>query len=154
MAITKIVKLIGTLLLFTGIILLSGCNNSNYPNDTMGTLVDSSQDNQYGNQFSGESVQIPGSDFESSVPVNQPINQDMDKVDSLNLNNSLQNQTDNKSTTWVNPNSNIRYTVTPKSTDNDGKSYCRDYTVNKIIDGQSQTVTERACRIDGRWVKQ
>lgn len=148
--IARITKLAILAISCAAIINLSSCSNSSAPNETMGSIFGGNN-----GQFMDNSGQM-NSATGAGVPPNGPgpAAENMDNVDNLNLNNSLQNQSDNKSTTWVNPNSNVRYTVTPTTTVNDGNNYCRDYSVNKIINGQSQTVTERACRVNGRWVKQ
>ncbi len=118
--------------------------------------TDSSDPNSY-NQASGSTSTTntaSGSGYSNNAPSTPQSNGSMDRVDNLNLNNALSNQADDKATTWVNPSSNKRYTVTPKSSVNTGSDYCRTYTMNTIIDGQSQTITGRACKVNGKWVKQ
>lgn len=134
----------------------TGCSSADGPNETMGTVLGGIGGGLLGSQFGSGSGQTAATIAGATVGamVGKSVGKNMDKVDNLNLNNALQNQSDNKSTTWVNPKTNVRYTVTPTSTDNEGDQYCRDYKINKIINGESKTVTERACRVNGRWVKQ
>lgn len=146
--------------LYSSIILLvglslAGCGQQG-PNETMGTVIGGIGGGLLGSQIGGGSGNTAATIGGAAIgaAIGGSVGNNMDRVDNLNLNNALQNQRDNKSTTWVNPNSNKRYTVTPTTTSNDGDNYCRDYSMNTIIDGQSQTVTGRACRVNGRWVKQ
>ena len=140
--------------LFAFIIALSGCNSQ--PNETMGTVLGGIGGGIIGNQVGGGTGQTVATIAGATIGAmaGNAVGQSMDRVDTLNMNNALQNQSDNKSTTWVNPKSNVRYTVTPTTSSNDGSNYCRDYKMNTIIDGRSETVTGRACRENGKWVKQ
>lgn len=133
----------------------AGCANES-GNETMGTVLGAVGGGLLGSTIgsgSGRTAATIGGAAVGAM-VGKNVGKRMDKVDNLNLNNALQNQSDNKASTWVNPNNNVRYTVTPTSTSNDGGRYCRTYKVNKIIDGQSKTVSETACRVNGQWVKQ
>lgn len=109
---------------------------------------------RYTSDSTDPNIDNSGSSYSDQPSSTPKSSSGMGRVDDLNLNNALNNQSDNKATTWVNPSTNKRYTVTPKSTMNTGGDYCRTYTMNTIIDGQSQTITGRACRVNGKWVKQ
>jgi len=63
----------------------------------------------------------------------------------------------NAPSTWVEPQTNNRYTVTPTRTYtgnvNGQQSVCRDYNMDAYIDGRLQQVRGRACRdANGQWV--
>ncbi|CAA6808921.1 MAG: Unknown protein [uncultured Thiotrichaceae bacterium] len=72
-------------------------------------------------------------------------------------NYALDNVPNNQSQTWVEPQTNHQYTVTPTktyNTNNNGQqSVCRDYTMDAYIDGRLEQIKGRACRnANGQWV--
>lgn len=75
----------------------------------------------------------------------------MDETDRMRLANSLESTPTNQSSTWVNPDSNQRYTVVPVETYQNQGRVCRRFKSTVIIDGQRTTAMGRACR-DGRGV--
>lgn len=63
----------------------------------------------------------------------------------------------NQRSTWVEPQTNNRYTVTPTNTYNGNvngqQTVCRDYNMDAYIDGRLQQVKGRACKdATGQWV--
>lgn len=72
-------------------------------------------------------------------------------------NYALDQTPNNQSRTWVEPQTNNRYTVTPTRTYsgnvNGQQSTCRDYNMDAYIDGRLQQVVGRACKdASGQWV--
>ena len=72
-------------------------------------------------------------------------------------NYALDQAPNNAPTTWTEPKSNNRYTVTPTNTYNSNvngqKTTCRDYNMDAYIDGRLQQVKGRACKdATGQWV--
>ena len=72
-------------------------------------------------------------------------------------NYALDRAPDYQPTTWTEPQTNNRYTVTPTNTYNapvnGQQSVCRDYTMDAFIDGRMQQVKGRACKdTTGQWV--
>jgi uncharacterized protein YcfJ len=137
--------------------LLNGCaDGRNFNNQEMGTVVGGVAGGLLGNTIGGGSGRTAATIAGAAVGavVGSSVGTRMDRVDSMNLNNALETQTDNRASTWVNPNTNTKYRVTPTATSNDGSKYCRDYQMHSTINGKSEFVTGRACRINGRWVQQ
>ena len=72
-------------------------------------------------------------------------------------NYALDQAPNNAPTTWTEPQTNNRYTVTPTRTYNSNvngqQSVCRDYNMDAYIDGRLQQVKGRACKdATGQWV--
>ena len=56
---------------------------------------------------------------------------------------------------WVNPDTGNRYTVVPTRTYDSSAGPCREYQVNAVIGGRTETVWGTACRqADGSWLAQ
>ncbi len=139
------------------ITLLTGCAEGGGVNkEQMGTVLGGVAGGILGNQVGGGSGKAAATILGATAGAmaGNAIGSTMDRVDAMNVNNALENQKDNRATTWVNPNNNARYTVTPTVTTNDGSKYCREYQMHSTINGNSEFVTGRACRINGRWVQQ
>lgn len=137
------------------IVCLTGCSEG-FKNQDMGTVIGGVAGGIIGNQVGGGSgktiATIVGAT--AGAVVGSAVGTRMDSVDAMNVNHALETQKDNRATTWVNPNTDTRYTVTPVSTTNDGSKYCRQYKMHSIINGKSEFVTGRACRVNGQWVQQ
>jgi len=80
------------------------------------------------------------------------IGKSMDDTDRLKIAHSLETVRTDVPTTWSNPDTNNRYTVTPTRTYNANDGPCREYTVDAIIGGKKEKIYGRACRqSDGSW---
>ncbi|MBP9722316.1 MAG: glycine zipper 2TM domain-containing protein [Gammaproteobacteria bacterium] len=149
----KIKRLLASSLI--SVFFLTGCTQD-FKNQDMGAVFGGVAGGILGNQVGGGSgktiATIVGAT--AGALVGGSIGQRMDKIDAMNVNSALENQKDNRGSTWVNPNTNARYTVTPTATTHDGSTACRDYKMQAIINGNSEFVNGRACRINGRWVQQ
>ncbi len=76
----------------------------------------------------------------------------MDQVDKIKMNQALEANRNNASSSWHNPNTGNSYTVTPTQTYYRNDEPCRDYTTKAIIGGKSETIYGKACRMaDGTW---
>ncbi|THB65451.1 MAG: glycine zipper 2TM domain-containing protein [Desulfovibrio sp.] len=65
---------------------------------------------------------------------------------------TLQNNYDNQTTQWRNPNSGYYNEMTPTRTYQNQGRYCREFTQTVYIDGQPQRAVGTACqRADGQW---
>lgn len=74
-------------------------------------------------------------------------------------NYALDRVPNNSSSTWTDPGTNNRYTVTPTNTYNANvnghNSKCRRYTMDAYINGRMQQVHGKACKnANGQWVAQ
>lgn len=81
------------------------------------------------------------------------IGRTMDDVDRMKVASALENSPTNRSTTWRNPDSGNRYTVTPRRTYRQAEqTYCREYSMEAQIGGRREELYGTACRQpDGRW---
>ncbi len=80
------------------------------------------------------------------------IGSSMDKQDRIHSQRALEKQSDNRPSSWKNPNTGNSYTVTPTGTYQTASGPCREYTTDAMIDGRSETVYGKACRkSDGSW---
>lgn len=79
---------------------------------------------------------------------------EMDEADRLRQQQALEYTPTNQVTTWVNPDNQQRYEVTPTHTyQNAAGQDCRDYTTTIYVDGRSERANGTACRNagDGSW---
>lgn len=82
------------------------------------------------------------------------IGHNMDSSDHGRMNNAMNNNPTNKSTTWTNSQTGTRYTVAPTSSmmTVNGNPNCRRYYTTAIIGGKKQKISGIACRqSDGSW---
>jgi surface antigen len=85
------------------------------------------------------------------------IGRSLDTVDQQKIESTtqtaLETQPDYATSTWVNPNSGASGTVTPQRTiQQDNGQYCREYTQEVTIDGETERAYGTACRQpDGSW---
>lgn len=81
------------------------------------------------------------------------IGRSMDATDRLKAQHTLENNRTNEPSSWHNPDSGNDYTVTPTETyQSSSGSYCREYTTDVVIGGQTERAYGTACRQpDGTW---
>lgn len=80
------------------------------------------------------------------------IGRDMDEQDRLRTAQVLEYNRTGQASTWVNPDANAAYTVTPTRTFDAGTGPCREFTTHANISGKTQEVYGTACRqADGSW---
>ncbi|MGB0682351.1 MAG: RT0821/Lpp0805 family surface protein [Magnetovibrionaceae bacterium] len=84
------------------------------------------------------------------------VGKSMDRNDLATFNNALETAPTGNPVSWTNPDSGVRYDVTPTRTwQNDAGAFCRDYSTWVFIDGYEEEVTGTACRDgNGTWVAQ
>ncbi len=84
------------------------------------------------------------------------IGQTMDRQDQMLAHRAssraLENARTGQSTSWKNPDSGNRGTITPTRTYQNHGQYCREYQHNIVVGGKTQKAFGRACRQpDGQW---
>lgn len=148
--------------ILTGIVvgLLSGCaiDPNAGPNQVGGALVGAAVGAAAGSLVgsgSGNTAAIAAGAL-IGAGVGSNVGRHMDQNDRRYMYRSLNNAPDYRTTTWVNPNSNVHYEVTPTKTYYDFDRYngapCREFSQTAIIGGKRQTVYGTACRQnDGSW---
>lgn len=80
------------------------------------------------------------------------VGRSMDETDRLKTAHTLETVRTNVHSTWQNPDTGNRYTVTPTRTYTSGAGPCREYTIDGIIGGKREKIYGTACRQpDGAW---
>nr|WP_321466585.1 glycine zipper domain-containing protein [uncultured Desulfobulbus sp.] len=75
------------------------------------------------------------------------VGNEMDKYDRDRLTNVYEHGSSNQRSSWVNPDSGNRYTVTPKPAyRNSSQQVCRRAEIRAVIDGKPQRTYSTACR--------
>ena len=86
------------------------------------------------------------------VLVGRSIGRSMDEADQACTGQVLERAADRQSIAWNNPDTGVRYQVTPTDTYQRDGRYCREYVTNATIEGSRQTLHGTACRnADGSW---
>ncbi len=77
----------------------------------------------------------------------------MDEMDRRNMNQALETKPTGTSSQWQNPDTQTAYAVTPTETyQRDDGQYCREYTTEVQIGGETEKAYGTACRRDdGAW---
>lgn len=76
----------------------------------------------------------------------------MDDTDRLKAGQVLESNCSGVGTTWVNPDSQNKYTMTPTNSYSAASGPCREYTTEAVIGGKVEKVYGTACRQDdGSW---
>jgi surface antigen len=88
--------------------------------------------------------------------IGRHIGQTMDDSDRMLAAQSLNDSRTGEPTTWVNPDTGHRYTVTPTRTYEESGGPCREFTLDATVGGQTdQNVYGTAClQADGSWLVQ
>ncbi len=88
----------------------------------------------------------------AGAAIGSTIGRYMDEQDRMRTSLVLEKNRTHQSSTWVNPDTGYRYTVTPTRTFKTAEGPCREFTVDALIGGKRQEVYGTACRQpDGSW---
>lgn len=80
------------------------------------------------------------------------IGRHMDEQDRMKTAQVLESNKTGQPTTWINPDTRDRYTVTPTRTYEEQGTPCREFTMNANVGDETQKVYGTACRqSDGSW---
>jgi len=80
------------------------------------------------------------------------VGRHMDEQDRMKTAEILETSRGNTSTSWVNPDTQHSYTVTPTRTYEVAEGPCREFTMDSQIGGKTEQVYGTACRqADGSW---
>jgi surface antigen len=84
--------------------------------------------------------------------VGAKIGRDIEQQDRSCIAHSLELARDSKRVTWDNPNTGVKYLLTPKAgVDRDG-AHCRAFELRRSLDGRTETTEGEACESrEGRW---
>ncbi|HKI50537.1 MAG TPA: RT0821/Lpp0805 family surface protein [Geothermobacteraceae bacterium] len=146
-------------LLFTALVLLAGCAAPLGPREGTGTILGAGTGALLGSQIGGGKGRIVATAAGTLLGalIGQDVGRTLDRADQAYLQRtsqySLEHSATNQPTSWVNPDTGHRGTVTPTGTyqANDGR-YCREFTQTVEINGETQQAYGTACRQpDGSW---
>ncbi len=88
----------------------------------------------------------------AGAAIGSTIGRYMDEQDRMRTSLVLEKNRTRQSSTWVNPDTGYRYTVTPTRTFETAEGPCREFTLDAVIGGKRQEVYGTACRQpDGSW---
>ena len=132
-------------------LLLGGCQTTK---ETQGQVIGAIAGGVLGSQIGGGSgrtaATIAGTLLGGFVGGN--IGRQMDDGDRYRAGEALERTPTYQSTSWENPDTGNRYSVTPTRTYYDSDRPCREYTTEAWIGGREETVYGTACRQpDGSW---
>ena len=93
---------------------------------------------------------------EIKSPLGYIVGNEMDKFDRQQLNNVYETGVSGRPSTWNNPDTGNRYSVTPQpAVQGPRGGTCRRAEIQAVIDGRRETTYSTACRDDyGQWVLQ
>lgn len=88
--------------------------------------------------------------------IGRHVGEHMDNSDRMMTARALNDSRTGESTTWVNPDTGYRYTVTPTRTYEESSGPCREFRLDATIDGRTdQDVDGNGClQADGSWLVQ
>jgi surface antigen len=134
-------------------LLVSGCATQG-PNEQAGMVIGGVLGGLLGSEVGGgrgrTAAIIAGT--MAGAAIGGSVGNSMDEVDRLKTAKTLETVRTGVSSRWVNPDTGNRYEVLPTRTYESGEGPCREYTVDALIGGRSETVYGTACRQpDGSW---
>ncbi len=136
---------------------LSACADNAFLKRDAGTLLGAAAGGLLGSQFGGGTGKLAMTAFGALTGafIGGNIGKTMDDVDRLKTSHALETSPTGQSVAWVNPDTGVKYRVTPTHTHSKAKTnerICRDYVTEAWIDGKKESVHGTACRkADGSW---
>ena len=131
-------------------LMLGGCTKQE-SGTAIGGVVGGALGNQFGKGAGNVAMTAVGAI--AGAMIGGSIGQNMDDTDQLKAQQALESTRTNESSSWSNPDTGNRYTVTPTRTYDSGGRNCRDYSTRAYIGGRQEVVHGTACRdSNGSWV--
>jgi surface antigen len=141
------------LALLLSVVLIAGCAQ-HYNKPATGTLLGGAAGGALGSQFghgAGKTIATVVGALGGAY-LGRRIGEHMQQSDRQRFGNALESEPTGHTTTWTNPDTNERYSVTPTHTNTSGNQPCRQYKMQAQVNGQPKTITGTACRQpDGTW---
>lgn len=134
-------------------VILSACSTAPSKQD-QGVIIGAIAGGLLGSQVGGGSGRVLATvvGTVAGAAIGGSIGQSMDETDRLKTAMALENVRTGVSSTWVNPDTDYRYSVTPTSTYESDTGPCREYTMDATIGGNTEQIYGTACRqADGSW---
>ncbi len=135
-------------------ILLTACAGSQGSSEQAGMIIGGVLGGAIGSQVGGgdgrTAAIIAGT--LAGAAIGGSIGRTMDDVDRANAGRALETVRTGVASRWSNPDTGNAYRVVPTRTFETSGGPCREYTIDAVISGQSETVYGTACRQrDGSW---
>ena len=132
----------------------SGCSTYQGQSEQAGMVIGGVLGGVLGNQVGGgrgrTAAIIAGT--MAGAAIGGAIGRTMDEVDRMRTAATLENVRTGVSSSWRNPDTGYRYTVTPTETYETSSGPCREYVIDAEIGGRTEQVYGTACRQpDGSW---
>jgi surface antigen len=134
--------------------LLSGCANTQGPNEGSGMIIGGILGGVLGHQVGGGHGQTAATIIGSLIgtTIGGNVGRSMDQSDRLKVSQSLENVRTGVETSWRNPDTGYQYRVVPTRTYQENENPCREYQVDASIGGKVEQIYGTACRqADGSW---
>lgn len=134
-----------------GALALAGCESTNeQQGQVIGAIAGGLLGSQVDNGRARTAATIAGTIAGGFIGGN--IGRRMDDGDRYRASQALERSPTYQSSSWENPDTGNRYSVTPTRTYYSDTQPCRDYTTEAWIDGRRETLYGTACRqSDGSW---
>lgn len=131
---------------------LVGCQNMT--KQDMGTMTGALAGGLVGSTIGqgGGKILAVGAGALAGAYLGNMIGKNMDETDKLKTQMAIEQNKSNQTSSWTNPDTGAKYTVTPKKAIKHASQYCREYTMTATIDGKQEKTYGTACRqSDGSW---
>jgi surface antigen len=136
--------------LAAGLLALAGCATKQQTGMATGGILGGLAGSAFGGGNGKTAATIVGA--LAGAAIGSAVGRSMDQQDRLQTAQALETAPTGHATTWRNPDTGSRYTVTPTRTYYEDARPCRDYTMNAIVNGEAKLVHGTACRgSDGNW---
>ena len=149
-------KTMSVMVLGCSLMSMVGC--SNLSNQDIGTVTGGVAGGLLGSTIGsgGGKMLAIGMGTLAGAYIGGKIGHNMDETDQLKAQRAFEQAPTGHQTTWQNPDSGNRYTVTPERTfQNQAQQPCREYNMTAIIGGKKEHMYGTACRqADGSWKTQ
>lgn len=134
--------------------MISGCAGTNWNRADTGTVVGGVVGGAVGSQIgsgTGSTIATVIGTLGGAV-LGRKLGQNMMQDDRQQFGSALETNSTGNTSSWVNPDTDSRYAVTPTNTYTANGSPCREFRMQANVDGTADTVTGTACRQpNGTW---
>lgn len=141
------------LLLIGSLFFLSSCAESQYSKGQQGVVGGAAAGALVG-QMIGHNTEATLIGMAVGTMLGYIVGNEMDKYDRRELNHVYERGVSGSTTSWINPDSGNRYSVTPQPAFSSPQNNqpCRKAEIKAIIDGKEETTYTTACRdANGQW---
>lgn len=149
-------SLLAVIALFSASLIIAGCETTSHgqQGEVLGGVIGGVVGAQVGEGRGRTTAIIVGTI--AGAMIGRHIGESMDDTDRMQTAMVLNDNRTGESTSWINPDTGYRYTVTPTRTYEQSSGPCREFQLDATVGGQaSQDVYGTACyQADGSWLVQ